>query len=95
MARSIFQDGKKCFLCGSERNLENHHVFFGSKRETSDKNGFVCYLCHDCHTGTNTAVHCNYGHDADLHLKQMAQQAYEDLGHTREQFRQLIGKSYL
>ena len=95
MARSIFQDSKKCFICESQQNLENHHVFFGEKRDTSDKNGFVCYLCNHCHTGSNEAVHCKDGHAADLYLKQTAQRAYEKLGHTRQQFIELIGKSYL
>ena len=95
MARSIFQDSKKCFICESQQNLENHHVFFGEKRDTSDKNGFVCYLCNHCHTGSNEAVHCKDGYAADLYLKQTAQRAYEELGYTRQQFIDLIGKSYL
>lgn len=95
MANSIIQDDKQCIICGSQYQLEYHHIFMGANRKISDANGFTCWLCNSCHTGSNDAVHGKYGHDNDLMLKQMAQQAYEDLGHTTEQFRQIIGKSYL
>ena len=95
MANSILQNEKECLICGSTQSLEYHHIYFGANRKISDREGFTCYLCHTCHTGSNTAVHGKDGHDNDIMLKQQAQMAYEKLGHTTEQFRQLIGKSYL
>jgi Zn-finger protein len=94
MANSILQDEKQCYFCESQQNLHCHHIFFGANRKISEQNGFKVWLCMDCHEGTD-GVHGKNGHEKDIKLKQAAQTAYEDLGHTTEQFRQLIGKSYL
>lgn len=95
MANSILQDEKQCMLCGSTQNLECHHIFFGANRKISEQNGFKVWLCNHCHTGSNEAVHGKYGHENDLALKQAAQAEFERLGHTRQQFIDLIGRSYL
>jgi len=47
--KSIMQQDKKCFLCGSRNNLELHHVFGGASRGNSTKYGLTVYLCHNCH----------------------------------------------
>jgi hypothetical protein len=56
MAKSIIQHDKdKCYLCGKNANadyfgLDEHHVFFGYNRKTSERFGLKVYLCHDsCH----------------------------------------------
>jgi endogenous inhibitor of DNA gyrase (YacG/DUF329 family) len=36
-----FDENKKCYFCGSEKNLQKHHLDY-------DKN-LVVYLCKDCH----------------------------------------------
>jgi len=94
MANSILQDEKQCMICGTEINLECHHIFFGANRSISEREGFKVWLCSECHRGTD-GIHGKNGHENDLMLKQAAQLAYEELGYTTEQFRALIGKSYL
>ena len=94
MANSIIQDKKECYFCGTRQNLHCHHIYFGANRSVSERNGFKVFLCGECHQGTD-GVHGKNGHEKDVELKKIAQQAYEDLGHTTEQFREIIGKSYL
>lgn len=90
--KSILQKGKYCFICGSEHDLELHHVYFGTGlRKISDKNGFVMYLCRDHHKG-DESPHMKRG--IDLQFKRMCQSRYEQK-HTREEFMQLIGRNYL
>ena len=44
---------------------------------------------------SDEGVHGKNGHDLDIQLKQDCQRAFERDGHTRNEFRQLVGKSYL
>ena len=90
--KSILQDEKVCYLCGRQNGLEVHHIFAGvANRRISQANGFVCYLCHECHTGTNGA---QYDPEKNRYLKQMAQMAYEQ-NHTRGEWMKLIRRNYL
>lgn len=89
---SIMQDRKECYITGATTGLHKHHLYAGSRRHTSDENGFWIWLRYDWHNGANYAVHFN--HDLDLQLKQACQEKYEET-HSREEFRKLIGKSYL
>ena len=93
MSRSIVTDDMECcLLCGRPRQ-NVHHVFFGTaNRKISDKHGFVIPLCVDHHIGRN-GVHFNKS--LDLKIKQHCQRKYEALGHSREEFIKLIGRSYL
>ena len=90
--KSIMQKEKVCRICGTTYNIHEHHVFFGtSNRKQSEKYGLKVYLCYEHHEGTQ-GVHHN--RDLDIHLKQIAQQKFEET-HTREEFRQIFGKSWL
>lgn len=89
---SIVQKDKWCFLCGTTRNLECHHIYAGSKRKASERLGLKVWLCSDCHTQAPDAVHRK--HTVDMYLKQTAQRIFEET-HTREEFIKEIGKSYL
>ena len=91
--KSILQENKECFVCKKTQNLHLHHIFFGKNRKISDKNGFVCYLCYEHHEG-QTGVHNKNGNCLDDYLKKTCQERFERL-HSREEFRKLIGKSYL
>lgn len=92
---SIFQTEKECIVCGATVNLHCHHIYFGrGMRDISDRNGFTCYLCGYHHTQSNEGVHCKNGHELDMHLKETCQREFEKT-HTRDEFRNLIGKSYL
>ena len=90
--KSIISDERKCYICGSVNNLHLHHIFFGiANRKKSDEQGLWVYLCMSHHTG-NDGVHRN--RKIDLMLKEIAQSEFEK-SHTREEFRQIFGKSYL
>jgi len=91
---SILQSEKECYITHSKNDLHRHHIFFGANRRISEKNGFWVYLVARLHNQSNEAVHGEYGHDLDLKLKRECQAKYEET-HTRQEFRNLIGKSYL
>ena len=92
MAKSILQDSKMCFLCGSETWLEEHHIFGGANRKISEREGFKVYLCHRCHNEPPKGVHFNEKNNNKL--KRICQREYEKT-HTRESFIALIGRNFL
>ena len=73
-------DDERCFVCGSRRSLELHHIMHGSaNRRLSTKYSLVCWLCRTHHTGS-IGVHNDY--KLDEKLKQTAQKAFEEMyGH--------------
>jgi len=74
-----------CENCGRYSNrLDPHEVYGGSNRKRSIKYRFVKLICRECHENENEI----------LNLRKKVQEEYE-LNHTREEFIQLIGKSYL
>jgi hypothetical protein len=91
---SIIQDKYECWFCHSKQNLHYHHIYGGANRRTSDEYGFTVYLCAKHHNlgGNGKCVHqCR---EMDLELKRECQMKFEET-HTREEFRTLIGVSYL
>ena len=93
--KSIMQGEKVCYITGRMDNLQKHHIYFGScQREMSDKNGFWCYLTGVLHNQSEKGVHMRDGHELDQKLKQECQRKYEETN-SREDFRRLVGKSYL
>jgi ribosomal protein L37AE/L43A len=82
---------RQCWVCGSENDLQDHHVFFGPNRKQSEKYGFKVWLCYKCHIG-NKGVHFNKR--LDIRLKQHFQRKFER-DHTREEFLQIIERNYL
>lgn len=92
--KSIIQKNKNhCFICQKEGYLEDHHIYFGPNRKISEKYGLKVWLCYEHHRGTN-GVHGKNGNFLNEKLKKEAQRRFE-FTHTREEFIQLIGKSYL
>lgn len=92
---SILQNEKRCFICGLYEPVEEHHIFFGSaNRKISEENGFKVWLCYDHHRGI-IGVHGKLGKSLNLRLKQTCERKYISLGHTKEEFIKLIGKSYI
>ncbi|MCL1789903.1 MAG: hypothetical protein FWG40_00845 [Peptococcaceae bacterium] len=83
----------RCFICGTTRNLQTHHVFGGGRRRSSDRYGCLETLCIEHHTGSNYSVH----QDASLSLvlKQKHQKRLMDEGMSVEEFIRIFGKSYL
>ena len=90
--KSIIQKEKECYFCGSTLNLELHHIYFSAMRKTSDRNGFVVWLCGRCHRDNKYGVHGN--REMDLKLKTECQKVYEQT-HSREDFMKLIHRNYL
>lgn len=70
------------------------HIYAGSRRKISEREGFVVYLAGWLHNQSNHGVHGKDGHELDLMLKQHCQMKYEET-HSREEFMALIGKNYL
>lgn len=94
--KSVLQKEKVCYICGTTRNLEGHHVFSGSaNRKRSDKRGLVVWLCDVDHRIGKSSVHNNPNGPVDLYLKTTAQRHYEEHIGSREQFRQEFGKSFI
>lgn len=90
---SIVQDGEpRCFVCGSMRELELHHMMPGvANRRLSTRYGLVCWLCRTHHTG-RLGVHS----DTDLmeKLRQEAQTAFERT-HSHAEWMTIFRKNYL
>lgn len=82
---SIFTDNfKVCYYCGIGRKLDIHEVYGGSNRQRSMKYGLCVPLCRYCHSNENVIKD----------LRKWCQREYEKT-HTRDEFINLIGKSYL
>lgn len=70
------------------------HIYFGNpNRRISEENGFWVWLRHDIHMALHSRT--KPFQNLDYELKRACQTAYEYDGHTRDEFRSLIGKSYL
>lgn len=91
---SIIQSGKECYVCKTTSDLHSHHIFFGtSNRKQSEKYGMKVWLCGRHHNLSNEGVHFNK--ELDTHLKQLAQEVFEQETGNREQFRMIFGRSYI
>lgn len=91
---SVFTDNMdSCIFTGSY-DVERHHIFGGSNRKLSEKYGFVVPLRYDLHPN-GARVNPKYGQAVDTKLKRMAQEYFEANYGSREDFRQLFGRSYL
>ena len=90
--KSILQDRKECLICRTTQNLECHHCIHGTaNRKIADREGLWIWLCRMHHTGS-LGVHNN--RELDLKVIRYAQEKYEET-HTREEWRELFGKSWL
>lgn len=91
--KSIIQNKKECYMCGTTLNLHEHHVIFGtSNRKNSEKYGLKVWLCQEHHTGSR-GVHFN--REFDMHLKKLAQKHFEAKFGANTSFKTVFGKSYL
>ena len=95
MTSIIVTDLKTCWNCGSVRDVEVHHCIHGTAgRKLATKYHLVVGLCPECHRGTY-GVHGKHGAYLDRQLKELAQTKWENKYGTRDQFREIFGKSYL
>lgn len=90
---SIIQEEKKCYITGATANLHSHHIFGGGLRKLSEKYGLKVWLRADWHNMSNYGVHFN--RELDLQLKKIAQAKWEEKYGTRQEFRNIFGKSWL
>lgn len=90
---SILQTDRHCWVCGKLTELEEHHVFFGPKRQLSEKYGLKVYLCPEHHRYQPSGVHGG-NRELDLRLKRFAQKRFEDrFGH--ELFMKVFGRNWI
>lgn len=88
---AIFEDMTVCMVC-KKPNPQIHHIFEGvANRRISDKYDYIAPLCMEHHTGRE-GVHNNKAFE--LYLKRKAQSHFEET-HTREEFIETFGKSWL
>lgn len=92
-----FKDGT-CYLCmklhddySEKRDLEEHHVIYGSRHALSEAWGLKVYLCSAHHRTGKEAVHFNA--DIAAMLKDEAQRAFEKKWPERDFFN-IFGKNY-
>ena len=90
---SIIQSEKRCYVSGSEYNLDSHHCFKGSRRKASEKHGLKVWLRHDIHLDMHDHRRPYETLENDLNV--ISQQAFEDNGGPREEFMAAFGASYL
>lgn len=91
--KSIIQTERECYVCGTTQDIHEHHIFEGTaNRRQSEKYGMKIFLCGRHHNMSNQGIHFNK--ELDISVKQMAQEIFEET-HTREEFREIYGKSYL
>lgn len=88
-----------CYLCmlldGNYKKhlfIDEHHIFGGPNRKHSEETGMKVWLCLDHHTMGPLAVH-NCPETMRL-MHRIGQQEYEKT-HSRQQFIETFGKSYL
>lgn len=93
MVPSIIQDEKECYVTGSQRNLDRHHVYRAARRKLSEKYGLWVWLDHSVHMALHD--HRRPYDTLENDLKKVAQQAFEDNGGTREEFMRIFSANYL
>ena len=94
MMQSIMQDKKECYFTSRTDNLHKHHIFFGTgNRKVSEDNGFWIWITGEWHNqDSRKDIHSNM--QLDLRVRMQCQRKYEET-HSRQEFRKLIGESYL
>lgn len=93
MAKSIIQNEKRCYMCGSVRWLEEHHVYPAANRKKSEHYGLKVYLCHYCHNEPPNGVHHNRENRLALQAK-VQEIAMQHYGWTVEDFISIFGRNY-
>lgn len=94
MNKSLMSDKKECYVCGYQRDIHRHHIFYGTaNRKISEQDGCWCYLCAVHHNMSKVGVHFN--RDLDLSIKRECQQRWEEVNGGREKWLKRYGKSYL
>lgn len=78
------------YITGYTGETCRHEIYGAANRRLSKAEGFWVNLLPEVHNKVHLNPDCNY----DRFLKEICQREYEKT-HSREEFRKLIGKSYL
>ena len=90
--KSIMQQDKQCYICGSTRNLELHHIIHGTaNRKKAEELGLWLWLCPEHHRGKDSP---HFDANIDRWFKGLAQQRFEKT-HSREEWMKAAGRNYL
>ncbi len=84
------EDLEHCFVCGRPFP-QYHHIMNSANKAKSEEYGLILPLCLNHHTGAE-GVHTKP--EKMLACKQMAQKKFEET-HSREEWIEIFGKSYL
>lgn len=91
--KSIIQNNKECWVCGTTNDIHEHHILYGTaNRRLSEKYGLKVWLCGKHHNLSNEGVHQN--RELDLRLKQLAQKRFEE-EYPNEDFLKVFGRNFL
>lgn len=92
--RSIIDNRKRCYVCGTTLDLHKHHIIHGlSNRDKSEKLGLWVYLCAEHHNMSQYGVHNN--RELDRELKELAQRKFEEQGGNRQEWMKMFHHNYL
>lgn len=90
----VTDDMDRCYICGSVKDIEMHHIFGGPDRKISDKYGLIIPLCHRCHNEPPDGAH--FSEQTARWLHEVGQRTFEMEGHSREEFLEVFKRgSYL
>ena len=91
--KSIMTDDMNhCYLCGSMRNIQVHHIYGGyANRKLSTKYGLVVPLCYDCHLGTH-GVH--FDSKKMRYLRILGQERFEEV-YPSLSFSKIFGYNFI
>lgn len=92
--KSVLQNEKLCYVCGTHLNLHCHHVFGGTaNRKKSEKYGLKVWLCARHHNMSDEGVHFDPVLNRAIEIN--AQRYFEDHIGTHEEFMKEFGRNYL
>lgn len=84
----------RCFFCGTDQNIELHHIFPGINRQKSDRLGLLVPLCHNHHNEPPHGVH--FSTETALIMKRYGQlRAMNENGWGIQRFVEEFGQNYL
>ena len=93
MSQSIISNEKRCLICGTTFNLHKHHIFYGSNRQRSEKDGCWVYLCAWHHNLSGHGIH--FDKELDIQVKRLCQRIWEKKLGNRQDFIEAYGRSWL
>ena len=88
----ITDNDDRCFICGSYRLIEIHHIYGGAFRNKSTKYGLVVPLCKSCHNLPPNGAHFN--RETMDYLRRIGQKAFIE-HYPDKDFMEEFGRNFL